>query len=235
MGKIIESFYAASESLKGILNASIGSHEELIADLIYRLEIVSDFETLFTENESVKVWAEVNYDLFSALYLCLNGLYRNAFISIRSASELGLGYLYFTDFNYHYLKWKNNKFDLTWASISNESDGILSNNYLKTFDFADTDYSALIEDYKNVYRYCSEYVHGKYEFMHTSSTSKVVYTETSLISFIEQFKKLTDALFSLLIIRFREKVKELEEAKFIYLQDVSKKYKLTHLIAEYGK
>ena len=224
----------SSEEFQGNLQAAKADFEHDITDMLLKLEVLTDFLDHFNNIDSCKVLSEVQYDLFSAIYLALNGMYRNSFVSLRSASELGLGFLYFTDYNYHYQQWKKMKFDLKWSVLSDSNEGILSQSYLTTYVIFSSAQS-IIDDYQSVYRYCSEFVHGKYEFMHTLKNPKIEYDKATFKLFVEKFNLLTDLLFALLIIRFNSICKNLREDNYNLLIDYSKRYSLNSIVPDYGK
>ncbi len=228
-------FEKVSVELKKNLENSFINNSVLISDFILRLEIIAEFEEIFKKNDSVKILHEVSYDLFTSIYFSINGIYRSGFASMRSAAELILGFFYFTDYNFHYEKWKIKQFDLSWSSLTEANNGILSKSYLCLFFQNYSQYENIIKDYRDLYHYCSEFLHGKYDFMHTLNDPKIVYDEEMINDFGEKFKHLTNLFFSIIILRFNNSLLDLKEPNYIYIHDVCKKYNLNTLMPEYGK
>lgn len=179
-------------------------------DLLNLLELMKE---IYPNLESNLIMDEVKTDLFSSIYLATKGMYRNSFISLRSSLELGIGYLYFIDNNLDYIKWTNNKFDLSWSRLNDENYGVLRKNYLKLFkpNLNESDYEGLINNCKEIYRVCSEYTHGKYGFMKTNIDTKYIYNGDYFKEFIETFNEVVKTLISLQSIRFSRYLIDISE------------------------
>lgn len=228
-------FFKANEQLKKNMESSFTDFTSEISILLLRLEILNDISDDILKNiEPIKVLNEINYDLYTSIYLALNGFYRNSFISLRSAAELGLGFYYFVDYNYHYQKWKLKKYDLKWSVLTKEKNGILSKTYFDTYLHFENQ-QKLINDYKSTYRFCSESVHGKYSFMHTLKSPKIEYESESFKTFNKEFINLTNYLFAFFAIRFTDLVTQLKEDKYQFIIENLKHYSLNTLMPLYGK
>lgn len=95
----------------------------------------------------------------SCLALSL-GLYRPAIGGLRLALELGFGCIYFSADKLAHREWMQNS-DLKWSVINGETDGALSQRFIKAF-FPELCEQALgfFTRAGLVYRALSEYVHG---------------------------------------------------------------------------
>ncbi len=89
-------------------------------------------EKISNVNASV-ILDEVNYDMLCSINIGANGMYRIANSCLRSAIELGLSFFYFLDYNYKFLLWKEDEYDIKWCEISDENSGVLSNKYIGLF------------------------------------------------------------------------------------------------------
>lgn len=195
-------------------------HDKEIIELYSLLECLTNFNTIYPNIESNLIMDEVKADLFSSIYLSTKGMYRNAFISLRSSLELGIGYLYFLDNNLDYIKWTKNKFDLSWSRLNDENYGVLRIDYLKLFyetENLDEAYENLINKCKSNYRTCSEYTHGKYGYMKTNLSSRYEYNKYDYETFIESYKEVVSCLIILQVIRFN---KSLNNLRSEYIEDV---------------
>ena len=76
---------------------------------------------------------EITHDAFASIYFCLQGFYRQSYISLRCILEMGISLFQFKDNNYKYLLWKNNKRDIIWSEFNKENEGILIDKYWELF------------------------------------------------------------------------------------------------------
>jgi hypothetical protein len=150
-------------------------------------------------------------------------MYRNAFICLRSALELGLSFFYFVDNNFRYLQWKKNDFDMKWSLLQDNEVGILSKKYMKLFknNFKE---EIFIEEVQEVYRSCSEYVHGKYEFMHTLHSQQILFDQGKFEEFAKTFLKVTKLIIVYMVIRFNSRQSDFIEDKLVTTIDIAKVY-----------
>ncbi|MCY7916799.1 hypothetical protein [Bacillus vallismortis] len=195
-------------------------HDKEIIELYSLLECLTNLNTIYPNIESNIIMDEVKTDLFSSIYLSTKGMYRNAFISLRSSLELGIGYLYFLDNNLDYIKWTKNKFDLSWSRLNDEKYGVLRVDYLKLFyetENLDEAYEVLIGKCNSNYRICSEYTHGKYGYMKTNLSTRYEYDEYDYKKFIDSYKEVVTCLIILQVIRFNKFLNNLNSE---YLDDV---------------
>ena len=146
--------------------------------------------------------------------IILNGMYRNAYSSLRSAIELGIGFIYFTDHNYNFLKWKLNKFDLSWSLLNSESHGVLNKSYLTLF-FPKFKYEPYIEKVKELYRECSEFTHGKFNYMQTVENSKITFDKIKFNEWAKMYVEVIQILIVILRVRFTNELSFFEQEDIV--------------------
>lgn len=204
---------------------------ERIAAMVAHLNLLDYWIDKLTDIPTKIILQEIGYDLLSSIYISSNGMYRNAYISLRSAIELGIGFFYFTDNNYDFLQWKRNKFDLTWSRLNDSEKGVLSKKYLSIFkeDFQTENY---IEVVGEIYRECSEYVHGKYAYMHSVDSQRILFNGDKFLHWSGMFLKLIDVLLILLVVRFGEEVEEIDDYQIESLNEIFKRLDFRELIIE---
>ena len=112
---------------------TVDNHGELYAEMLHYLEMLNLWSNKLDSYEPKAVLKEVCYDLLSSLYIAAQGMYRNAYICLRSALELGMSFIYFIDRNYEYLLWKANDYDMKWSTLKDNENGLLSKKYLSLF------------------------------------------------------------------------------------------------------
>lgn len=224
VSKIQENFADIASKISENINYSVGNNEVEFNKMMVKLDYLQTSASCINSSSN-PVLHEVYNDLFNSSVFMAQGFYRNAHMCLRSSIELILNFLYFTDRNYDYLLWKNNKKDASWSIISSTEGGVFDPNYLSLFATIDN-LGNLKEDVKNCYRYCSEYVHGKFEYMQTMRSNKIEYNQQYFVDCYNQFMTVADCVNLLLIIRFNKEARLIEnnEDQKTYGEDLLKKY-----------
>jgi hypothetical protein len=205
--RIVQDMVEISNHISKNISKSAEDNTQLFGEAYLDIRVMQAIANKLKEDEHIdttKVLEEAIWDMFSSIYLSASGLYRSSFMALRSALELGLAYVYFYDNNYNYLLWKNNKFDLNWSSIKEESKGIISKQYILFFceSLGEEKANKICDETKEIYRICSEYVHGKYAFMHTVDVKQVEYAQEELRIYSGIFTRVARIITTLLILRF---------------------------------
>lgn len=144
--------------------------------------------------------------------------------------------MYFLDHNYDYLFWKQDKYDVKWSVLESEEVGVLSKKYLSLF--SEDDFNALFISCREIYRECSQFVHGKYQYMHTVKHQSVKYDKKTFDEFLNMLFKSTNVLIALLLIRHGDLHLDIDET---YKDTIEENLKMLHLtdtlskIKEYWK
>jgi hypothetical protein len=194
--KIVQDMVEISSHISKNIVKSAEDNTQIFAEAYLDIKVMDAIAKKLKEdepNDTTKVLEEAIWDMFSSIYFSASGLYRSSFMSLRSALELGLAYIYFCDNNYNYLLWKDNKFDLSWSNIKDESKGIVSKPYILFFceSLGEDKANKICDETNEIYRICSEYVHGKYAFMHTVDVKRVEYSPEELKNYSEIFTRVS--------------------------------------------
>lgn len=208
------------------INDSISDNEHSISQLLIKLEIL-DICQKEISNNCIAVFNEVQNDLLNGVVFLTQAFYRNSYICLRSAMELALSFIYYTDRNYEFLLWKNNFIDMTWAKLSNSENGVLSGRYLQLFCDDSLIVTELNKDISKCYHECSEYVHGKYQFMQSINKVEIKYDNCSFLKCYKQINLVCDCIITMMFIRFG---KELNY--YVKLEDYADYWK--GLLRKYG-
>ncbi len=110
-----------------------------------------------------------------ALLAVVQGQYRQAFMALRLSFELLLGTAYLSANELQLRQWLCGERDLVWNALIDAESGVVSKQFIRAF------YEELAEDApqyramgQEVYRECSEYVHGN-ALTHTSLDGTVTF------------------------------------------------------------
>lgn len=111
-----------------------------------------------------------------ALLAVVQGQYGQAFMALRLAFELLLGAVQFSGNEFQLRVWLAGQRDLSWEALVNTDNGVFSTVFVRAFceELADSGprYGALA---RQVYRECSEFVHGN-AHTHTLLPAQVVFS-----------------------------------------------------------
>jgi hypothetical protein len=125
-----------------------------------------------------------------ALLSLVHGQYRQAFMLLRLTLELLLGGVNFSGNELELRIWLKGNRDLVWGSIINVDSGVLSKKFIGAFFETLADeaphYRLMAE---NVYRECSEYVHGN-AATHSGLPETVSFSQTVFESWHQKARSL---------------------------------------------
>lgn len=117
-----------------------------------------------------------------ALLAVVQGQYRQAFMALRLFLELALGAVHFSANELELRIWLKNQRDVKWTPVVDEESGVYSKKFVAAFyeDLAgeSAQYGAIA---KQVYRECSEYVHGN-AYTHQTIPETLEFVESEFVS-----------------------------------------------------
>lgn len=226
MDEIKNVFAEISKIVEKNINETIEKHNVETAKLLLKMELVQQMENVIDSN-CIDVLKEVENDVLNSIVFMSQAFYRNSMMCLRSALELTLSFFYYHDRNYEFLLWKNNRMDMTWAKLFDSDNSIISKKYLDLFTLGDVKIDELRETIGRRYHECSEYVHGKYEYMQSINEIKIGYDENFVKEFFEQANGIIDILILLIFIRFDKEygLKNLMSDKISIWNPIIKKYR----------
>lgn len=168
-------------------------------------EDLSTWLSFCGEFKEYKLVKAAQDECIKSILMCMQGLYKEAMMSLRQFLEHMLFALFLSTNDYNYRLWKRGKYDMSWSQIVDSEKGIFAKEYINSYAL-DIDDSRSIEFMtiaKNVYRECSEYVHGNYDKLELI-TENIEYIEENAIRYIEIFESVRYIISVSLLIRFRE-------------------------------
>lgn len=201
MEELKKVFSDINEVIDENVKETIEKHNVEIGKLLLKMEIVQQFGSVISSSCS-EVLNEVQNDILNSVIFMSQAFYRNSMMCLRSAMELSLSFIYYHDRNYEFLLWKNNRMDMTWSKLFDSENSVISQKYLNLFISGNLKIDELQETIRKHYHECSEYVHGKYEYMQSINEMKVEYAAGAVKEYFEQANGVIDILILLLFIRF---------------------------------
>lgn len=182
-------------------------------DLNMCIAFSDDFNTwlsycgFFSEYRLVK---EAQTECANSIYLCAQGLYKEAISTLRQCLEHTLFAVMLSTNDYQYRLWQAEKCDMSWTKLMDEQNGIFGVEFIRMYA-KDLDPKGksmeLTTIAKEVYRECSEYVHGNYKKLSVLS-DVLVYNEKAFSQYTSYFQSVKYVICMALFIRFREILNE---------------------------
>jgi hypothetical protein len=127
---------------------------------------IDDFQQwidLLSDSYEVVLYKEALSEYRSMLLFWCMGLYKHAFISLRSYFEAALFGIQLSANELNFRLWKSESLDLYWSQITNEDNGIFASKFVGAFAplfCKEALYMRKIAT--EVYRECSEFIHNNY-------------------------------------------------------------------------
>ncbi|MFN6262744.1 MAG: hypothetical protein ACK4XG_08020 [Chromatiaceae bacterium] len=189
-----------SESNK-IFDESVAYREQLgIAH--HASSCIYEFSEKITDNSEKKILQIVSSQLETATFSACKGLYRQAFVSLRLALEMGLASAYFSVHKLELHEWLDGRGDIKWSSLTCENQGVFSVRFSRAFfkEF-EQDISNYRDKAKDIYRRLSEYVHGNNETWN-SSEIELFFDSDMLKNYFSLSKSVSEILLFVLSCRY---------------------------------
>lgn len=204
---------------------TLEQHHSDLSKLLLKLEMIQKLQRSI-DSSCIEVLEEVENDLLNSVIFMTQSFYRNSMMCLRSAVELTLSFIYYTDRNYEFMLWKNNNFDMTWKKLTDVENGVLSKTYLSLFIEGELKVDELSEKIKKCYHECSEYVHGKYGYMQSINEVELKYEELFVNEYLKQANEVIECIILFLFIRFGKEFnfKEVADDMISYWKPLLKKY-----------
>lgn len=140
----------------------------------------------------------------TANLFCSEGLYKHAMISLRLCLEHCLYAIHMSSNDFYFRRWKAGQEDMKWASITNPNTGIFSKPFIRAYAPEFEERSAELNSItSNVYRECSEYIHGNYNKLNCLPGQNE-FSQDMLDQYISRFQSISYLLSIALVIRFKE-------------------------------
>ena len=163
------------------------SYSDKISDLSRKLKKTIEDQRLHVIKD------EVIFDINNSLIRAYMGYYREAHKELRSSLELAYILFRFTNDYFSFMLWSNGIVDMSFSKLNTGVESIY-----KYIEIVRGSNGGISDGYSRnaskIYRNCSEYVHGKYEFMQQIQSPRLEFSEDNFKSFMCLFTETIDII-----------------------------------------
>ena len=146
---------------------------------------------------------EAQTECINSIYMCAQGFYKEAITTLRQFFEHMSFAVLLSTSDYKYRLWQAGKHDISWAQIVDDQNGIFGKQFISVYaeNLDEARSVEFITIAKNVYRECSEYVHGNFDKL-SSLPDNLIFDESAIEQYLEYFKNIQYLICIALFIRF---------------------------------
>ena len=164
MQKYISQYSNINDEFAKIISKSLESENlQVHARAASFLDDFQQWIDLLLDRYEVVLYKEAVSEYRSMLLFWCMGLYKYAFMSLRSYFEAVLFGVQLSANELDFRLWKSESLDLYWSRIINEDDGIFANKFVGAFDPLFCKEALYMRKIAvEVYRECSEFIHNNY-------------------------------------------------------------------------
>lgn len=140
----------------------------------------------------------------NSIYMCAQGFYKEAISTMRQFFEHMLFVVWLSTNDYKYRLWQSGEYDMSWTQIMDGQNGVFGKQFISVYanDLDEERSVEFLTIAKNVYRECSEYVHGNFEKLSTLSEN-LLFDASAVEQYVEYFSSIQYLICMALFIRFR--------------------------------
>jgi len=164
MATCLEHYLGIHSVCKDIINTSfIDDRQVLFAKNHAFINDLNEWVEVLNKRPEQELFKMAFYEYQYSLIFVSQGMYRQAFNSLRFFIEHSSAALYFSYREMDLRLWMIGQQDIYWNTIIDQNNGIFSSNYFKAFSPLLIDESVIFGQIaKQLYRECSEFTHGNY-------------------------------------------------------------------------
>lgn len=212
------------ESLDGDNAARHARIQAFYDDYLKWIKIVS------SKNEGIIYEEAISEYRTMLLFLCM-GLYKNAYMSLRSYFELTLFGVMVSASDFEFRLWKRGLKDVHWSEINNPEKGIFSRVFIETYNPDLLEYASDMQELsREMYRSCSEYIHSGYSII--NNDSDISFNQDKFTNICERVGSINRIISYLFCIRYADELTDAEtkesmqESLLEYLADIKPIHKM---------
>ena len=172
------------------------------------ISFTNDLDLWISHCNTLADWSlikEAQDECLTSIIMCSQGFYKEAIMALRQCLEHMLFAILLSTNDYKYRLWMRGQYDMSWSQIVDDQNGVFGKQFISTYA-SDVDTGRSIELLtitKNVYRECSEFVHGNYEQLKTF-TNHMEFSEDAVEKYANYFFSVQYIISWSLMIRFRD-------------------------------
>lgn len=175
---------------------------------------IDDFQQwidLLSDSYEVALYKEALSEYRSMLLFWCMGLYKHAFISLRSYFEATLFGVQLSANELNFRLWKSESLDLYWSQITNENDGIFASKFVGAFAPLFCKEALYMRKIAvEVYRECSEFIHNNYGA--TTRLPKATQFDQKIFNLLgDKVESINQVIMFVLTMRYMELIRKKEE------------------------
>lgn len=198
-----------SKEIEAVFNESLNK-DSLSADVHDLIINLSDWQKAISSYASSQLINNSIEQIDKSCLLCLQGLYRQSFKSLRLSLEMISASIYFSAYNLEYNEWLNGGYDIKWAVVTDPDNGILSNRFSNAyFPECKELTSSYLTQLKILYRKLSEMVHGNHQTWGLGT--KIIYNSELSGNYKNTIKEISNISNFMLCLRFLNEIKERDD------------------------
>lgn len=159
-----EYYLSVNAVCKDIINRSFSEENQMIfAESHAFVNDLNEWIEILKSRPELELFKIAFREYQYSLIFAAQGLYRQAFNSLRFFIEHSAAAVYFSFREMDLRLWMIGQQDIYWSNIIDQDNGIFSKNYFKAFSPLLIDEASFFGQIaKQIYRECSEYTHGNY-------------------------------------------------------------------------
>lgn len=142
-------------------------------------------------------------------FMCAQGFYKEAIIALRQFLEHFLFSIKLSTDDYKKRLWQLGQYDMSWTQLMDEQNGVFGKQFICAYanDISADRSIELLTICKDVYRECSEYVHGNYEKL-AKLSNNLIYSEDAVECYVNYFESVQYIVSMALLIRYRDQLND---------------------------
>jgi hypothetical protein len=194
------------DSAKSSLGLAARLHAPALGRLLQQDVDIGVWETRLLHRPETRLVSDARRELGFAIYSAASGLYMQAYSTLRLFLELSFAAVSFSVDEVLRRQWLADRTDFRWSKALDEKDGVLAPAFVREFyPRAATDAPHYRARAAELYRHCSQFIHGK--TVATSALPKTLsYSEDVLLDWCSTARGSAEAVLYVLYCRYADEL-----------------------------
>jgi hypothetical protein len=211
-------FRELNDQTHTIFEESLAKHSDL--GLAHHISAcLFEFASNVPDLSERSILETVSTQIESATLSACQGMYRQAFGTLRLALEMGFAAAHFSANKIELQEWLSDHADIKWSSITDANNGVLSSRFARAFfpEFG-SDLDERQKAASNLYRSLSTFVHGNQGTWNECGL-KLVYNTTILDEYFKRLEEVKDLLLFVLCCRYLKSFSAEQLDSLVFISD----------------